>query len=161
MSEEVSLISADINEIVLGMTASCSQLITDAGVVIFSGISGDKNPVHLSDDYARQSRYKRRIAHGMLSASLFSGIFGTKLPGTGCVYVSQTLSFLKPVYIGDTVAATVTVTAIDLKTRRVKFLTDCKVRKKTVIKGEAVIYIPEDNAGKVKQCDCSRFSVEK
>ncbi|MDM5066754.1 MaoC family dehydratase [Aeromonas salmonicida] len=132
-----------LEEIKIGMIESYSQTITDADVKDFSGISGDKNPVHMDDEYAKESRFGKRIAHGMLSSSFFSALFGTKLPGQGCVYVSQSLKFRKPVYIGDTVIATVEVTSIDIDKRRVFFDTYCKVGKSKVITGVAEIYIPE------------------
>ncbi|HDZ9325682.1 TPA: MaoC family dehydratase, partial [Vibrio cholerae] len=97
----------DIGDLEIGMSASYSQTITDADIKQFAGLSGDRNPVHLDENYANQSRFKKRIAHGMISSSFFSALFGTKLPGEGCVYVSQSLKFRKPVYIDDTVVATV------------------------------------------------------
>jgi 3-hydroxybutyryl-CoA dehydratase len=142
MSSEAYFLVADIDKLEIGMSASYAQTITEADITIFAGVSGDKNPAHVNEEYARESRFKRRIAHGMISASFFSGLLGTKLPGAGCVYTSQTLNFKRPVYIGETVTATVTVTEIDLKTRRVKFDTDCKVKKKIVIAGEAEVWIP-------------------
>ncbi|MGY3855934.1 MaoC family dehydratase [Aeromonas intestinalis] len=132
-----------LEEIKIGMSESYSQTITDADVKDFSGISGDKNPVHMDDEYAKESRFGKRIAHGMLSSSFFSALFGTKLPGQGCVYVAQSLRFRKPVYIGDTITATVEVTSIDVDKRRVFFDTYCKVGKSKVITGVAEIYIPE------------------
>jgi len=133
----------NIEEISIGMTSSYSQTITDADVKGFAGISGDNNPVHMSDEYAEGSRFKKRIAHGLLSASFFSAIFGTKLPGEGCVYVGQNLKFHKPVYLGDTVTAKVTVSSIDVAKNRVFFLTECFVSGAVVISGEAEIYIPK------------------
>ncbi|WP_429151891.1 MaoC family dehydratase [Aeromonas hydrophila] len=132
-----------LEDIKIGMSESYSQTITDADVKDFSGISGDKNPVHMDEVYANGSRFGKRIAHGMLSSSFFSALFGTKLPGQGCVYVAQSLKFRKPVYIGDTVTATVEVTSIDIDKRRVFFDTYCKVGKSKVITGIAEIYIPE------------------
>jgi 3-hydroxybutyryl-CoA dehydratase len=132
-----------LEDIKIGMSESYSQTITDADVKDFSGISGDKNPVHMDEVYAKESRFGKRIAHGMLSSSFFSALFGTKLPGQGCVYVAQSLKFRKPVYIGDTVTATVEVTSIDIDKRRVFFDTYCKVGKSKVITGIAEIYIPE------------------
>lgn len=132
-----------IEEIKIGMSASYSQTITDADIKAFAGISGDRNPIHLDEHYAENSRYKRRIAHGLMTASYFSALFGTKIPGEGCVYVSQTLNFKRPVYIGDTVIATVEVININLDRRRVFFKTTCKVKNKIVTDGEAEIYIPE------------------
>ncbi|OQS42656.1 acyl dehydratase [Chromobacterium haemolyticum] len=124
------------------MSESYSQTITDSDIKAFAGLSGDRNPVHLDEDFASNSRFKGRIAHGFLSASFFSAIFGTKIPGPGCVYVSQSLNFKRPVYLNDTVVATVTVSGIDIERRRVTFLTLCTVRGKTVIDGVAELFIP-------------------
>ena len=134
--------SFTITEITIGMTASYSQTISDADVKAFAGISGDHNPVHLSEEYAKNSRFKNRIAHGLLTASFFSAIFGTKLPGEGCVYASQNLQFKKPVYLGDTVVAKVTVIAIDVLKKRVTFETVCTVKNRVVTTGTAEIFIP-------------------
>lgn len=131
-----------ITEITIGMTASYTQTISDADVKSFAGISGDHNPVHMSEDYAKNSRFKNRIAHGLLTASFFSAIFGTKLPGEGCVYAGQNLQFKKPVYLGDTVVAKVTVTAIDILKKRVTFETVCTVKDRVVTTGTAEIFIP-------------------
>lgn len=133
----------EFENIKIGMSESYSQTITDADVKSFAGISGDHNPVHVSDEYAQQSRYKKRIAHGMISSSFFSALFGTKLPGPGCVYVGQSLNFKRPVYLEDTVTALITVTSIDKKKRRVFFDTVCKVKNKVVIDGTAELYVPE------------------
>ena len=127
----------------LGDTATYSQTITDADIKSFAGISGDNNPVHMSDEYAEESRFKKRIAHGLISASFFSALFGTKLPGPGCVYVNQSLKFLRPVYINDTVTARVVLTDIDVVKRRLFFDTICEVNRKKVITGKAEIYLPE------------------
>lgn len=134
--------SIPIEKISIGMSASYSQTITDADIKAFAGISGDHNPVHVSETYASESRFGRRIAHGLISASFFSALFGTKLPGYGCVYASQSLSFKYPVFIGDTVEATVTVKSVDIAKSKVIFDTTCKVGRKKVITGEAEIYIP-------------------
>ncbi len=131
-----------IEQIELGMNATYSQTITDADIKTFAGFSGDNNPVHMNDEYAENSRFKKRIAHGLMSASFFSALFGSRIPGPGCVYVSQTLNFKRPVYIYDTVYATVTVTSVDLQKNRVFFDTICKVKNKIVIDGKAEIYIP-------------------
>lgn len=131
-----------IEQYSVGMQASYEQTITDADIKAFAGLSGDNNPVHMSDDYAENSRFKKRIAHGLFSASFFSALFGTKLPGYGCVYVSQSLSFRKPVYIGDTVKATVEIIKIDIDKSRLFFKTTCSVKNKVVISGEAEIFIP-------------------
>jgi len=130
-------------DIRVGMEQSYSQTITDSDVKIFAGLSGDHNPVHLSDEYAENSRYKKRIAHGLISASFFSALFGTKLPGEGCVYVAQSLQFKRPVYLGDTVTASIRVINLNEEKRRVFFRTICKVNNKVVIDGEAELFVPE------------------
>ncbi|MCL6263679.1 MaoC family dehydratase [Craterilacuibacter sp. RT1T] len=132
----------NIEDIKVGMSASYSQTITDSDVKSFAGLSGDNNPVHMSDTHAENSRFKKRIAHGLLSAGFFSALFGTKIPGYGCVYVSQNLKFKRPVYINDTVTAIVVVTRIDMVKRRVFFETTCEVNGKIVIDGNAEIYCP-------------------
>lgn len=142
MSNSLVFNKIPLEEIEIGMNVSYSQTITDADVKAFSGISGDRNPIHLDEQYAEKSRYKKRIAHGLMTASYFSALFGTKIPGEGCVYVSQSLNFKRPVYINDTVEATVTVTEVDIEKRRVKFKTVCKVDNKIVTDGEAELYVP-------------------
>ena len=131
-----------IEEIKIGMSATYTQTITDADVKFFAGLSGDRNPIHMDENYAKKSRFKKRIAHGMISASFFSALFGTKIPGEGCVYTRQSLNFKRPIYINDTVEAVVTVISIDLEKRRVVFETICKVNGKVAIDGEAELYIP-------------------
>jgi 3-hydroxybutyryl-CoA dehydratase len=142
MSNSLVFNQIPIAEITVGMEVSYSQIITEADIKAFAKISGDCNPVHLDEDYAKNSKFKKRIAHGLMTASYFSAIFGTKIPGEGCVYVSQSLNFKRPVYINDTVVAMVTVTKIDLIKRRVFFKTVCKVKNKIVTDGEAELYVP-------------------
>lgn len=142
MSDSLVFNKIPIEEIEIGMEASYSQTITDSDIKKFADISGDKNPIHMDEVYAKNSRYKKRIAHGLMSASYFSALFGTKIPGEGCVYVSQTINFKRAVYIEDTVIATVTVTKLDLTKKRVFFKTVCKVNNKIVIDGEAELYVP-------------------
>ena len=132
----------------IGMTESYSKTITDADIKVFAGLSGDYNPVHISDEYAKSSRFGRRIAHGFISVSFFSALFGTKLPGHGCVYASQNVRFKRPVYLGDTVTATVKVVGVDMLKRLVLFDTTCKVKNKEVITGTAELYIPKDKKQK-------------
>ncbi|MDD7804232.1 MAG: MaoC family dehydratase [Endozoicomonas sp. (ex Botrylloides leachii)] len=143
MSELINIINdADIHRIKVGMSASYSQTITDADIKSYAGLSGDNNPVHMDAEYAENSRFGKRVAHGLFYAGFFSALFGTKLPGPGCIYVSQSLEFKRPVYIDDTVTATVVVNDIDNKKGRVFFNTFCKVKNKIVLNGEAEIYIP-------------------
>lgn len=133
---------SDIEKFTLGMTETYEQTITENDIQSFANLSGDSNPVHLDENYAAGSRFKKRIAHGLLSASFFSGLFGMKLPGNGCVYVSQSLNFRRPVYIGDRVVASVEIVKIDKPKSRLFFKTVCKVSGKVVIDGEAEIFIP-------------------
>lgn len=139
---DFTIASVPINEIEVGMKASYSQTITDADIKAFAGISGDHNPVHVDSEYAAGSRFGKRIAHGLMSAGFFSAIFGMRIPGPGCVYVSQNLNFLRPVYIDDTVTAEVVVTRVDREKRRVFFDTTCRIKGKKVITGSAEIFIP-------------------
>ena len=137
-----NILSLNIEEISIGMSTSHTQTITESDIKQFAQISGDYNPVHLDEKYASKSRFKKRIAHDMLSASFFSGLFGTKIPGEGCVYISQSLRFLRPVYIGDEVVAHVEVQNVDKKRKRVRFKTVCSVNNKKVIDGKAEIFMP-------------------
>lgn len=143
MVKEIHLGAIPIEDIQIGMKISYSQTITDSDIKTFAGLSGDHNPVHVDEKYAENSRFKKRIAHGLMSAGFFSQLFGTRLPGPGCVYTAQSLKFLRPVYINDTVVATVEVTTVDLARKRVQFKTYCTVNNKMVIDGEAEIYIPD------------------
>jgi 3-hydroxybutyryl-CoA dehydratase len=131
-----------LDEIGDGMTAVFSKTVTEADIVLFAGITGDTNPVHLDEEFARPTQFKGRIAHGMLTAGFVSAVFGTKLPGPGCIYLSQTLKFKAPVHIGDTVKARVTVSAIDPEKGRVTFATTCHVGDKIVLDGEAQLLVP-------------------
>jgi 3-hydroxybutyryl-CoA dehydratase len=130
-----------LEDLEVGMTASYSRTVTDADVVLFAGISGDINPVHMNNEYAKATMFKGRIAHGMLTASFISTVLGTKLPGPGCIYVSQNLKFRAPVRIGDTVRTRVTITAIDRERGRVAFETTCSVGDTVVISGDASLMV--------------------
>jgi 3-hydroxybutyryl-CoA dehydratase len=131
-----------LDEITEGMSAIFSKTVTEADIVLFAGITGDTNPVHLDEEFARPTMFKGRIAHGMLTAGFISAVFGTKLPGPGCIYMSQNLKFKAPVKIGDTVKARVTVSAIDQEKARVTFATTCHVGDKIVLDGEAQLMVP-------------------
>lgn len=126
----------------VGSTESYARTITDADIVLFAGVSGDDNPVHLNDEFAQATMFKGRIAHGMLGASYISTVIGTRLPGPGTIYMGQTLKFRAPVRVGDTVTARVTVTAIDEAKRRLTLETLCLVGDKVVIEGEAQVMLP-------------------
>ena len=131
-----------IEDLSPGMTATFGKTITEADILMFAGVSGDTNPVHLNEEFASGTAFQGRIAHGMLTASLISTVLGTKLPGPGCIYLSQTLKFMAPVRAGDTVRAEVKITAIDRDRRRVTFATVCSVGGKSVLEGEALTMVP-------------------
>lgn len=126
----------------LGMTASVSRTVSEADILMFAGVSGDTNPVHLDQEFAASTMFGGRIAHGMLSAGLISAVFGTRLPGPGSIYLSQTLKFKAPVKIGDTVVARVTVKELKTEKRRAVFSTVCSVGTTVVLDGEAELLIP-------------------
>ena len=134
--------SIPIEDIKVGMKVSYSQTITDADIKAYAGVSGDHNPVHVSQEYAEQSRYGKRLAHGMISIGFFSALFGMRLPGPSCVYVAQNTKFKRPVYIDDTITAIAEVTNVCIEKKRVFFSTNCYVKNKLVISGDAEIYIP-------------------
>jgi 3-hydroxybutyryl-CoA dehydratase len=125
-----------------GMTALYAKTVTDADVVLFAGVSGDVNPVHLNQEFADRTMFRGRIAHGMLTASFISTVIGTKLPGPGCIYVSQNLKFKAPVRVGDTVNARVTILSVDEARGRIAVETTCTVGNVVVIAGEAVLLVP-------------------
>ena len=126
----------------LGMSASASRTVSEADILMFAGVSGDTNPVHLDQEFAASTMFGGRIAHGMLSAGLISAVFGTRLPGPGSIYLSQTLKFKAPVKIGDTVVARVTVKELKTEKRRAVFSTVCSVGSTVVLEGEAELLIP-------------------
>ena len=126
----------------LGMSASVSRTVSEADILMFAGVSGDTNPVHLDQEFAASTMFGGRIAHGMLSAGLISAVFGTRLPGPGSIYLSQTLKFKAPVKIGDTLVARVTVKELKTEKRRAVFSTVCSVGSTVVLDGEAELLIP-------------------
>ena len=125
-----------------GMSDVFSKTITEADLLMFAGVSGDTNPIHLDQEFASQSMFGGRIAHGMLTASLVSTVLGTRLPGPGAIYVSQSVRFLAPVRIGDTVVARAQVAKVDPERRRVPLTTICTVGGTKVLDGEAVLMVP-------------------
>lgn len=130
-----------IDELAPGMTASFGKTITDADILMFSGVSGDTNPVHLDEEYAGATMFEGRIAHGILVGSLISTVLGTRLPGPGAVYVSQSLTFRAPVRAGDTVRARATVTEVDVEKKRVTLETGCYIGDRAVVTGEAKLMV--------------------
>ncbi len=140
-----------VDDLTVGMTAVYAKTLTDADVVLFAGISGDVNPVHLNQEFAAGTRFGGRICHGMLTASFISTVLGTKLPGPGCIYVSQNLRFMAPVRVGETVRARVTVKSVDGERGRVTVDTTCTVGETVVVAGEAELVVPRRTASQAAE----------
>ena len=133
-----------IGEIAVGASAEHAKTVTEADVVLFAGITGDFNPVHVDAEAAAASRFGGRIAHGMLSAGLISAVIAMKLPGPGTIYLTQSLRFTKPVRIGDTVTARAEVVEVIAPRHRVRLATTCRnQRGETVLEGEALVMVPD------------------
>lgn len=129
-------------ELSIGMEASHAKTIEFDDIQQFADLSGDDNPLHLCPEFASTTIFKERIAHGVLTAGLLSAVIGTKLPGPGCIYVSQSLNFRAPVKIGAKVVATARITELVENRNRAIFYCDCMVDGKTVLDGEAVVQVP-------------------
>ena len=132
---------ASIEELQIGQSDTYERIVTEGDIEDFAKISGDDNPVHLNEDFAKTTIFKGRIAHGMLAASFISATVGTKLPGYGAIYVSQSLRFKAPVRIGDKVITTATIKEIDTERKRVSLSTKCSVGDKIVVEGEAELML--------------------
>ncbi len=126
----------------LGMTETYVKEVKSSDVVGFAELSGDRNPIHLSEHFAAKTPFGGRIAHGLYTASLISAVIGTRLPGPGAIYLSQTLNFKAPVRIGDHVEAAVEVVELVEKGRRVKLACRCSVEGNVVLEGEALVKVP-------------------
>jgi 3-hydroxybutyryl-CoA dehydratase len=126
----------------LGMSEVYTKVVSASDVVGFAEITGDRNPIHLSEHFAARTPFKGRIAHGLYTASLISAVIGTRLPGPGAIYISQTLRFLAPVKIGDSVEASVTVAELNAERRRAALTCRCSVGETAVLEGEAVVKVP-------------------
>ncbi len=127
----------------LGKSASFTKTITDADIVLYAGLTGDLNPVHINDVAAAQSPFKQRIAHGMLTMGLVSAVLGMQLPGPGTIYLKQDIRFTAPVYIGDTVTATVRVDQVLAEKGRLVLTTTCANQKgDQVLTGTATVVPP-------------------
>ena len=137
------MIGKTIEELQVGDTARFSKTISESDVYLFAGVTGDLNPAHVNEDYAKDTFFKTRIAHGMLSASLISTVIGTMLPGPGTIYMRQEVSFLAPVKFGETVTAVVEVAEIIAEKKRVRLKTYCVNQDNTtVVDGEALVRPP-------------------
>jgi 3-hydroxybutyryl-CoA dehydratase len=130
-------------ELSVGQWARMERLVDDALIRQFTALSGDDNPVHLDEAYARKTRFGGRIAQGMLGATFISAVIGSRLPGHGTIYLNQTLKFLAPVRIGDLVTTEATVTELRPEKSRAVLKTVCRVRDTVVIEGEALVMVPK------------------
>ncbi|PWR23560.1 MaoC family dehydratase [Zavarzinia compransoris] len=138
----MSQVGLYFEDLSIGQSATFGKTVSEADILMFAGVSGDTNPVHLDAEYAANTPFKERIAHGMLSAGLISAVLGTRLPGPGAVYVGQTLKFRAPVKIGDTVTARAEVIELEPSKRRVVLRTQCLIKGKVVVDGEATVMVP-------------------
>ena len=132
-----------IDQLEVGQSASFSKTVSETDVYLFAGITGDFNPAHIDQAYAEKTVFKTRIAHGMLSAGFISTVLGTQLPGPGTIYISQSMTFLAPVAMGDTITATAEVVEILTAKKRVRLKTVCTNQEgKEVLVGEAQVSPP-------------------
>ncbi len=133
-----------IEQLSLNQTESFRKTISESDVYLFAGITGDTNPAHIDELYANSTKFGKRIAHGLLVSSFISTVLGTKLPGPGTIYISQSLTFKAPVYIGDTIEAKVTVKEIIKEKNRVILTTEIYNQKQElVVIGEAMVLAPK------------------
>ena len=138
------MIGKTIGELKIGDTAEFAKTVSESDIYLYAGITGDFNPAHINEDYAKNTFFKTRIAHGMLSAGFISTVIGNELPGTGSIYVKQELRFLAPVRIGDTITAHVEVIEIMDGKNRVRLKTVCVNQEGTqVLDGEAIVSPPK------------------
>lgn len=138
----LELRSLYFEDLAVGMTERATKIVSAADVVGFAEVTGDRNPIHLSEHFAARTPFGTRIAHGLYTASLISALLGTRLPGPGAVYVSQTLNFRAPVRIGDTVEVAVTVVELMPERRRALLGCTCSVDGEIVLDGEALVKVP-------------------
>ena len=137
------MIGKTIEELQVGDTAKFSKTVSESDVYLFAGVTGDLNPTHVNEDYAKNTFFKTRIAHGMLSAGFISAVIGTQLPGPGTVYMRQEVNFLAPVQFGDSITAVVEVAEIIADKKRVRLKTYCVNQENTtVVDGEALVSPP-------------------
>lgn len=135
----------------IGMRETLMKTVMGTDVIGFATLTGDHNPIHLSDHYARKTRFGERIAHGLYTASLISAVVGMRLPGPGAIYLSQTLNFKAPVKIGDVVIVSVEVVEKTEAGRRVRLACECVVDGKMVLEGEALVSVPARRKLPVKE----------
>ena len=132
------------NELEVGQFAEHTKTVTETDVVMYAGITGDFNPMHVNQAYAEKTRFGGRLAHGMLTAGLISAVLGTRLPGEGSIYMSQSLRFMRPVRIGDTITARIEVIELLPDKQRVRLATSCRNQhQEKVLDGEALVMMQE------------------
>lgn len=129
-------------DLAVGMTSSFTNSVTEQDVIDFARVSGDHNPIHLDEEYAKTTLFGTRVAHGALTASYVSAIIGNELPGPGAIFTDMVISFKRPVKIGDTVVATAQVTELHERGHRVVLSVKCEVEGKLVMRGEARVTVP-------------------
>ncbi|HZD92104.1 MAG TPA: MaoC family dehydratase [Pseudolabrys sp.] len=134
-------------DLAVGMAETLRKTVDTDDVVGFAAITGDRNPIHLSEHFAAKTPFGTRIAHGLYTASLISAVLGTRLPGPGAIYISQTLNFRAPVKIGDTVEVKVTVAELMPDKYRARLACTCSVGDEIVLDGEAWVKVPSKEAG--------------
>lgn len=132
----------------VGMTERIKKTVDSSDVIGFAEVTGDRNPIHLSEHFAAKTPFGTRIAHGLYTASLISAVLGTRLPGPGAIYISQTLNFRGPVKIGDTVEVTVTVAELMPEKFRARLACTCSVDGEIVLDGEAWVKVPSKTSGR-------------
>ncbi|MCX5833056.1 MAG: MaoC family dehydratase [Deltaproteobacteria bacterium] len=138
------MIGKTIIEINVGDAAEFTKTISEADVYLFAGVTGDLNPAHVNEEYAKKTFFKTRIAHGMLTAGFISAILGTQLPGPGTIYIRQELIFMAPVFFGDTITARAEVVEVNTEKNRLRFKTTCRNQEgKIILDGEALVSPPK------------------
>ncbi|WP_310621122.1 MaoC family dehydratase [Flexibacterium corallicola] len=138
----LTLRALSFEDLKVGMVEELKKSVSSQDIVGFAEISGDRNPIHLSEHFAAKTPFKSRIAHGLYTASLISAVLGTRLPGPGAIYLSQTLKFMAPVFIGDDVLVRVEVGELIPEKCRALLKCTCSVDDKIVLKGEAIVKVP-------------------
>ena len=132
------------SELQTGQAAEFTKTVTESDIVMYAGITGDFNPMHVNQEYAEKTMFGGRIAHGMLTAGFISAVLGMKLPGQGSIYLNQSLRFMKPVRIGDTITARIEVIELFPEKKRVRLATSCRNQNdETVLDGEALVLMQQ------------------
>jgi 3-hydroxybutyryl-CoA dehydratase len=138
------MIGKTIEQLQLGDFAQFAKTITDADIVLFAGVTGDLNPAHINEEYAKTTFFKTRIAHGVLLGGFISSVIGMQLPGPGTIYIKQELNFLAPARIGDTITARVEVSEMNKEKNRITLTTTCtNQNNETVLNGQALVSPPK------------------